>query len=108
MIHITDNASKQIVKLLAKHNLAGGGLRVGIKAGGCSGFEYTFSWEAGPRDADQVFESPNGARVFVDPKSFRLIAGTELDYDTSLLSKGFLFQNPNAKSTCGCGHSFSV
>ena len=108
MIHITDNASKQIVKLLAKHNLAGGGLRVGIKAGGCSGFEYTFSWEAAPREADQVFEGPNGARVFVDPKSLRLIAGTELDYDTGLMSKGFLFQNPNAKSTCGCGHSFSV
>ena len=108
MIHITENASKQIVKLLAKHNLAGGGLRVGIKAGGCSGFEYTFSWEAGPREADQVCEGPNGARVFVDPKSLRLIAGTELDYDPSLLSKGFLFQNPNAKSTCGCGHSFSV
>ena len=108
MIELSANASNQIVKLLVKHEIAGGGLRVGIKAGGCSGFEYVFAWEAAPKDTDQVFEGAGGARIFVDPKSLRLLDGTALDYDTSLLSKGFMLNNPNAKNTCGCGHSFSV
>ncbi len=108
MIQLSDNASKQIVKLLVKQELPGGGLRVGIKAGGCSGFEYVFAWEAAPRDGDQVFEGAEGARIFVDPKSLRFLEGTELDYDTSLISRGFTLNNPHAKSTCGCGHSFSV
>ena len=108
MIQLSDNASRQIVKLLAKHDITGGGLRVGIKAGGCSGFEYVFAWEPAPKPTDQVFEGAGGARIFVDPKSLRLLDGTELDYDTSLLSRGFVFQNPHAKSTCGCGTSFSV
>jgi len=108
MIQLSDNASKQIVKLLAKQELPGGGLRVGIKAGGCSGFEYVFAWEASPRDGDQVFEGAEGARIFVDPKSLRFLDGTLLDYDTSLISRGFTLNNPHAKSTCGCGHSFSV
>jgi len=55
-----------------------------------------------------VFEGTGGARIFVDPKSLRLLEGTVLDYDTSLLSKGFMLSNPHAKATCGCGHSFSV
>ena len=109
MIQLSENASKQIVKLAAKQDLpSGGGLRVGIKAGGCSGFEYVFAWEASPRETDQVFEGDGGARIFVDPKSLRLLDGTLLDYDTSLLSKGFVLQNPRARNTCGCGQSFSV
>jgi iron-sulfur cluster assembly protein len=55
-----------------------------------------------------VFTGPDGARIFVDPKSYGLLMGTELDYDTSLMSRGFLFNNPNAKSTCGCGLSFNA
>jgi iron-sulfur cluster assembly protein len=108
MIQITENAARQIQKMLTKRALDEKGLRVGVKAGGCSGFEYTFGWESSPRATDLVFEGSDGARVFVDPKSFRLLDGTVLDYDTSLLSKGFLFNNPNAKSTCGCGVSFST
>lgn len=108
MIRLSENASMQIVRLLAQHELPGGGLRVGIKAGGCSGFEYVFAWEAAPRNGDQVFEGTGGARIFVDPRSLRLLAGTTLDFDTSLLSKGFVLNNPNAAGTCGCGHSFSV
>jgi iron-sulfur cluster assembly protein len=108
MVQITENASKQILKMLDKNAIQGGGLRVGLKAGGCSGYEYTFAWEAEPRSDDQVFDGPAGARVFVDPRSFRLIDGTVLDYDINLVSKGFTFNNPNAKSTCGCGVSFSV
>ena len=108
MIAVSDNAAAVIAKMLEKNGLAGGGLRIGVKAGGCSGFSYVFGWEAAPNETDRIFAGPNGARVFVDPRSLRVLDGTTLDYDTSLLSKGFIFQNPNAKSTCGCGTSFSV
>jgi iron-sulfur cluster assembly protein len=108
MVQISEDAAQIIAKMLDKNGLAGGGLRVGVKAGGCSGFSYVFGWEAQPKDNDHVFEGSNGAKVFVDPRSLRVLDGTTLDYDTSLLSKGFIFQNPNAKSTCGCGTSFSV
>ena len=107
-MYITLDAGRQIQKLLAKQGLAGGGLRVGVKAGGCSGLSYVFEWEAGPSETDQVFEGPEDARIFVDPKSFRFLEGTQLDYDTSLLSKGFVVVNPKAKATCGCGTSFSL
>lgn len=108
MLQISEHASNVILKMLEKNGLPGGGLRIAIKAGGCSGYSYVFGWEASPKENDLVFEGPDGAKVFIDPKSHRLLDGTTLDYDTSLLSKGFLFQNPNAKSTCGCGTSFSV
>ena len=108
MVQITDNAAKHILKMLEKNGLPGGGLRVGLKAGGCSGYEYTFAWDLTPRADDQVFDRADGARLFIDPRSFRLIDGTVLDYDTNLVSKGFVFNNPNAKSTCGCGISFSA
>jgi iron-sulfur cluster assembly protein len=108
MIQISENAGRQIRKLLEKQGMAEGGLRVGVKAGGCSGLSYVFAWEAGAAPGDQVFEGPEGAKVFVDPKSHRFLDGTTLDYDTSLLSKGFTFENPRAKATCGCGTSFSL
>ncbi|MSO56083.1 MAG: iron-sulfur cluster assembly accessory protein [Acidobacteria bacterium] len=108
MIAISENAARQIQKMLTKNGLEGGGLRVGIKAGGCSGYEYIFAWEKDARSTDQTFTGPDGSRIFVDPKSYALLAGTELDYDTSLMSRGFLFNNPNAKSTCGCGLSFNA
>ena len=108
MITVTENAATQIHKLLVKQQMAAGGLRVGVKAGGCSGFEYVFEWEAAPAETDLVFDGPNGVRVWIDPRSHRLLDGTTLDYDASLLSRGFVFQNPHAKSTCGCGTSFSV
>jgi iron-sulfur cluster assembly accessory protein len=108
MIQITDNAAAQINKMLAKRGLGETALRIAVKAGGCSGFEYTFGWEQSARTADLVVEGPRGAKVLVDPRSLRLLDGTVLDYDTSLLSKGFVVNNPHAKSTCGCGASFSI
>ncbi len=108
MITVTEKAARQIAQQLADSHPDATGLRVGVKAGGCSGFEYVFSWEPAPRENDLVFEGADGARVWVDPRSHRLLDGTTLDYDTNLLSRGFVFQNPHAKSTCGCGTSFSV
>lgn len=108
MIQITANAAAQIRRMLAKRGAAETGLCIGVKAGGCSGFEYTFRWERVPKDTDVVFEGPEGAKVFVDPRSLRLLDGTVLDYDTSLLSKGFVFNNPHATSTCGYGTSFGA
>lgn len=108
MIQITENAARQIRKMLNKRNQGETALRLAVKAGGCSGFEYRFGWEAAPKADDMVFEGPDGAQVFVDPRSLRLLEGTVLDYDTSLLSKGFVLANPHAKSTCGCGTSFSA
>lgn len=108
MIEISENASRQIRKLVEKQAMpATAGLRVGVKAGGCSGLSYVFAWEEAPKTADLVLEA-EGARVFVDSKSLKFLDGTVLDYDTSLLSKGFFFNNPRAKATCGCGTSFSV
>jgi iron-sulfur cluster assembly protein len=108
MIEITANAARQIEKMLARRGSGEVALRVGVKAGGCSGYEYTFSWETAPKPGDAVFEASEGARVFIDPKSLRFLDGTVIDYDTSLLSKGFVLANPNAKSSCGCGTSFST
>jgi iron-sulfur cluster assembly protein len=108
MIQVTDNAAKHIRTMLARRNRGEGGLRLGVKAGGCSGFEYTFGWDVAAGSADVVFEGADGAKVFVDTKSLRLLDGSVVDYDTSLLSTGFVIDNPHAKSTCGCGTSFSV
>jgi len=108
VITVTESAAAQISKLIEKQHAEATGLRVGVKAGGCSGFEYLFAWETSPRETDLVFDGPNGVRVWIDPRSHRLLDGTTLDYDTSLMSRGFVFQNPNAKSTCGCGTSFTV
>jgi iron-sulfur cluster assembly protein len=108
VIQITENAAAQIRKMLRTRDRGETALRLGVRAGGCSGFEYRFDWETTPGPDDAVFEGPDGARLVVDPKSLRLLDGTVLDYDTSLLTRGFVVQNPHAKSTCGCGTSFST
>ena len=108
MIAISEKASVHIQKLMVKQGLSEGGLRVGIKGGGCSGLSYTFSWEKEARLGDDVFEGPGGTKVFVDKKSLLYLDGTTLDYDTALMGKGLHFINPNAKASCGCGSSFQV
>jgi iron-sulfur cluster assembly protein len=107
-IQVTELAAKRIRMLMEKQGLAAGGLRVGVKGGGCSGLSYTFAWETQARAGDEVFDGPEQTRIFVDRKSLIYLNDTVLDYDTSLMSKGFVFQNPNAKGTCGCGTSFTV
>ena len=108
MIAITEQASAHIRKLMTKQGLTEGGLRVGIKGGGCSGLSYTFSWEKDARLGDEVFDGPGGTRVFVDKKSLLYLNGTTLEYDAALMGKGLHFINPNAKASCGCGSSFTV
>ena len=107
-IQVTDTAAKRIRMLMDKQGMKDGGLRVGVKGGGCSGLSYTFAWEKEARTGDEVINGPEGTTIFVDKKSLLYLNNTVLDYDTSLMSKGFIFQNPNAKGTCGCGTSFQV
>jgi iron-sulfur cluster assembly protein len=83
------------------------GFRVGVKAGGCSGLSYTMQWEDSPRPEDRIVEK-DGAKVYCDPKSHVYLAGTELDYVRTLMKTGFEFRNPQQKSACGCGESFSI
>lgn len=108
MITVSEKAAAHIQKLMAKQGIAEGGLRVGIKGGGCSGLSYTFSWEREERTGDQVIDGPGGVKVFVDKKSLIYLAGTTLDFDSALMGKGLHFVNPNAKASCGCGSSFTV
>ena len=104
---ITDNAVRQLRKLMEDRGTPTAGLRIAVKGGGCSGLSYTMDWADAPREKDRVFER-DGVRVFVDGKSFLYLAGSELTYEQTLMASMFKVQNPNVKSVCGCGESFSV
>ena len=109
MIEITESAARVIKRQLVKNQQPGGGLRIAIKAGGCSGFSYQFEWDAAARETDVVFDGADGAKVFVDPRSLKLLDGTVLDFDEhNMLATSFTLKNPHATSTCGCGTSFSA
>ncbi len=82
-------------------------VRVGVTSGGCSGLSYELKFDNSIGDTDKVFED-NGVRIIVDKKSFLYLAGTILEYSGGLNGKGFVFNNPNAQRTCGCGESFSL
>lgn len=104
-ITITEAAAQEIKRQQEKRGTPDAAIRVGIRGGGCTGFSYLFDWETGePREADKVFTA-HGVRVYVDPKSYVYLRGTELDFVTSMMGHGFKFNNPNAKGTCGCGES---
>ena len=109
MIEITESAARVIRKQLDKNQKPGGGLRIAVKAGGCSGYSYTFAWDTAARETYLVFEGADGAKVFVDPRSLKLLDGTVLDFDEhNLMATSFTLKNPHAKSTCGCGESFTA
>ena len=108
MIEVTDAAAKRIREAMVTEAVDGGGLRVGVKAGGCSGMSYVFKWEQTPTSEDEVFASKTGATIYVDPKSFKYLDGTILDCDPNMLGQSLILRNPNAKSECGCGLSFGV
>ena len=109
MINVTPAAASKITELLVEENKMAGGLRVFVQGGGCSGFQYGLMIDEGEGDpsADQVFEV-NGVRLFVDPISLRYLKGAEVDFVDNQMGGGFTIKNPNAKSTCGCGSSFSA
>jgi len=106
MIQVTENARTRIRRIIEQKGGGEGGLRLGVQGGGCSGYSYLVRYEPASRPRDNVFDY-EGVRVFVDPKSLRLLDGMTLDYRESLMQSGFVFENPNAKKSCGCGTSFS-
>jgi iron-sulfur cluster assembly protein len=109
VIHVSEHAAKKIIALIAKEGLSPetAGLRVGVQGGGCSGLSYAMRLDTQARDRDKVFEE-FGARIFVDPKSLLYLNGTTLEYEDTLMRQGFVFQNPNAARSCGCGSSFTA
>lgn len=102
---ITDNAAVRITQILEQEEA--NYLRIGVKGGGCSGFQYVFDTAEGPEAEDQVFEH-KGAKVVVDPMSLVYLNGTELDFVEGLEGSFFNLRNPNVSTSCGCGNSFSV
>ena len=106
MIAVTESATKRIKQLLTKHNCEGG-LRLGVQGGGCSGMSYLFRLDPAPKTTDHVLEF-DGVRVYVDPKSYRLLEGLTLDFTESLMQSSFVWHNPNVKRSCSCGKSFAL
>lgn len=108
MIIITESAAKKIEHLKTEDGAsAEAALRVRVKRGGCSGYSYKMEFDTQTSDKDKVFEN-HGAKVIVDQQSLLYVLGLTLDYEGGLNGKGFVFSNPNASKTCGCGSSFGV
>lgn len=109
MIKVSDTAKKKVVELMTEDgfNSATDFVRVGVKSGGCSGLSYDLKFDKVQNEEDKVFED-NGVRIIVDKKSFLYLIGTTLEYSGGLNGSGFVFNNPNANRTCGCGESFSL
>jgi iron-sulfur cluster assembly protein len=112
-ITVTPRAVEMIKKQIAKRGIANAALRLGIRGGGCSGFSYVIEFHDGePRAKDNVFdhvaEDGTPVRVVVDKKSLVFLNGMTLDWEQTLMQQGFKFVNPNEKTSCGCGHSFTV
>ncbi len=107
MITITERAASKVMEIAKEEELLGQGLRLRVLGGGCAGFQYDLYFEDKPTDMDEEFED-RGIKLYVDPLSYQYLDGTEIDYVESLHGAGFKFGNPNVKSTCGCGSSFSV
>ena len=107
-ITISGKAIKEIHKIMEENNFTPDvGLRVGVKGGGCSGLTYSMGFDPESRDSDTIIEQDD-IKLYVDGKSLFYLMGTELDFTNGLNGKGFVFNNPNAKKTCGCGESFGV
>ncbi|MBI4446634.1 MAG: iron-sulfur cluster assembly accessory protein [Acidobacteria bacterium] len=107
MITLTENAVNAVKQVIAQQMESYAGIRVAVVGGGCSGFQYAMNLEREGREGDQVIEV-DGFKVFVDEQSHMYLDGTEIDYVESVHGAGFKFANPNVRSSCGCGESFSV
>lgn len=109
MIKVSDTARDKVRVLMSEEGFDAGKdfVRVGVKSGGCSGLSYELNFDKAMADTDKIFED-NEIRILVDKKSFLYLVGTVLEYSGGLNGKGFVFNNPNAQRTCGCGESFSL
>jgi len=109
MIKVSDTAKRKVRELMTEDgfNPITDYVRVGVKSGGCSGLSYDLSFDNKQEETDKIFEE-NEVRIIVDKKSFLYLVGTTLEYSGGLNGKGFVFNNPNANRTCGCGESFSL
>ncbi len=107
-IQITEKALAKVRIAMEKEGVSPteGGLRLGVQGGGCSGLSYNIRFDTQPRERDRIFQFGD-VRVFVDPKSFIYLHGMTLDYEETLMNQRFVFLNPNASKSCGCGSSFS-
>ena len=109
MIQVSEMAKNKVIQLMKEDgfNAATDFVRVGVKSGGCSGLSYELNFDKAKSETDQVFED-NDIKIIVDKKSFLYLVGTTLEYSGGLNGKGFVFNNPNANRTCGCGESFAL
>ena len=109
MIKVSETAKKKVIELMSDDgfNSVTDFVRVGVKSGGCSGLSYDLKFDKEQKEDDKVFED-NGVKIIVDKKSFLYLIGTTLEYSGGLNGAGFVFNNPNANRTCGCGESFTV
>ena len=109
MIKVSETAKKKVIELMNEDGFdtTKDFVRVGVKSGGCSGLSYDLKFDKDQSEGDKVFED-NGVRIIVDKKSFLYLIGTTLEYSGGLNGSGFVFNNPNANRTCGCGESFSL
>lgn len=106
MLTVSESAQKEFKKIIAQEAQVKG-IRLGVKGGGCSGYSYVMKFETDPREDDQVVQVGE-VSIFIDPKSWTLLEGLEIDYVSDILNGGFKFKNPNATVSCGCGTSFAV
>ena len=106
---LTEAAAKEIQKIIQEQELDASKvrLRVGVKGGGCSGFSYVLDLTENQKETDEVFER-HGVQIVCDPKSLLYLSGTTIDFRDEIMGRGFVFQNPNASTSCGCGSSFAV
>ena len=117
-VKVTDTAVREISQIITQQDLDPGAihLRVGVKGGGCSGFNYILDLTETKKDSDEQWQvdcqvedgETFSLRVICDPKSYLYLNGTEIDFKDEVMGRGFVFNNPNASTTCGCGSSFSV
>ncbi|NQW36774.1 MAG: iron-sulfur cluster assembly accessory protein [Flavobacteriales bacterium] len=109
MIEVSEKAKQKVIEMMQESGFdtSSDFVRVGVKSGGCSGLSYELKFDKEQHENDKVFES-NGVKIAVDKKSFLYLVGTILEYSGGLNGKGFVFNNPNANRTCGCGESFSL
>jgi len=107
MLKITSMAATKVQEFLEQNGRPEAALRVRVVGGGCSGFQYQLALDDTASEDDEVFEQ-QGVKLFIDPRSFLYLDGTEIDYVEDIMGSGFRFNNPNATGSCGCGESFQV